>query len=469
MDTQEQKDAHEKNRKVFAVCLILTEIVVVVFYGIFVRVKPHEILDNNQTYYPMYQDVNVMMLVGFGFLMTFIKRHSWSALSYTFFINAVVVQLYILLSAFWERVFHGDWGSKIEVLEQSFTGASYSVAAILIAFGAVLGKVGPLELFIMSLFGIIGYTLNESLVYSVIGINDAGGSTAIHTYGAYFGLTVSLIISKVLKPQKIAEGSYVNSTFAMIGTLFLWMFWPSFNAGYFPENGFQRSLIVSNTIIALTGSCLSTFAFSTLLRDKFSMEDILNATLAGGVAIGAPSGVVQNPGLSLFIGLLAGAISTAGFCKLSGFLFEKIGLHDTCGVHNLHGIPGLLGGIISGIVIGGYSRGSGIFDGYQDYLDPLSKNRSFYQQGGAQVAATFISMGIGIGVGILTGFILRCFYKFINEELFEDKVYFEVPEEEVIEKPNPKEVESPGQKRKLPPINFPTREEPSEIVLDATN
>lgn len=77
------------------------------------RVKAHDIVDNNQTYYPMYQDVNVMMLVGFGFLMTFIKRHSWSALSYTFFINAVVVQLYILLAGFWERVFKGEWNHKI--------------------------------------------------------------------------------------------------------------------------------------------------------------------------------------------------------------------------------------------------------------------------------------------------------------------------------------------------------------------
>ena len=172
----------------------------------------------------------------------------------------------------------------------------------------------------MSIFGIVGYTLNEAIVYTVIEINDAGGSTAIHTFGAYFGLTVSLILGKAFKIQKEPVSSYVNSTFAMIGTLFLWMFWPSFNAGYFPENGFQRSLIVSNTIIALTGSCLSTFAFSTLFRDKFSMEDILNATLAGGVAIGAPSGVVQNPGLSLFIGLLAGFISTLGFWKLSKFL-----------------------------------------------------------------------------------------------------------------------------------------------------
>jgi ammonium transporter Rh len=64
----------------------------------------------------------------------------------------------------------------------------------------------------------------------------------------------------------------------MIGTFFLWMFWPSFNAGYFPTNEFQRSLIISNTIMALTGSCLATFATTSLMRKKLNMEDILNAT-----------------------------------------------------------------------------------------------------------------------------------------------------------------------------------------------
>jgi ammonium transporter Rh len=82
-------------------------------YGIFVRPKVHSSSSNNTDYYPMYQDVKVMMLIGFGFLKTFVKNHSWSALSYTFFINAVVVQLYILLAPFWHKVFKGHWDSKI--------------------------------------------------------------------------------------------------------------------------------------------------------------------------------------------------------------------------------------------------------------------------------------------------------------------------------------------------------------------
>lgn len=80
--------------------------------GFFFRADPQASEDSFQTGYPFYQDVNLMMLIGFGFLMTFVKSHQWSALSYTFMINAVVVQLYLLLQPFWHRVVHDDWNDR---------------------------------------------------------------------------------------------------------------------------------------------------------------------------------------------------------------------------------------------------------------------------------------------------------------------------------------------------------------------
>ena len=38
-----------------------------------------------------------------------------------------------------------------------------------------------------------------------------------------------------------------------------------------------------------------------------------------------------------------------GFMYLSPFLKKHIGLHDTCGVLNLHGIPGVMGGFASAV------------------------------------------------------------------------------------------------------------------------
>ena len=70
----------------------------------FVRIDNNTDATFNQNKYPAYQDINVMMLIGFGYLMAFTKSFSWSAFAYTFFLNALLPQLYILLSGFWMRV-----------------------------------------------------------------------------------------------------------------------------------------------------------------------------------------------------------------------------------------------------------------------------------------------------------------------------------------------------------------------------
>lgn len=181
----------------FAIVLAIIEIAVCIFYGIFMKVEAHNDGELNQNYYPMYQDVNVMMLIGFGFLMTFIKSYTWSTLAYTFFLNAVIVQLYLLFQPFWHTVFHSDgFTFNLVINEKSFTAASYAVASMLIAFGAIIGKVGPLELLVVGVVGLFGYTLNEDIVYNQLRLYDAGGSTAIHTFGAYYGLVVSFFIGR---------------------------------------------------------------------------------------------------------------------------------------------------------------------------------------------------------------------------------------------------------------------------------
>ena len=65
--------------------------------------------------------------------------------------------------------------------------------------------------------------------------------------------------------------------------------------------------------------------------------------LAGGVIIGATCDMYMYAVEALFIGFLGGALSSFGFNKVSA----AMPWHDTCGVHNLHGMPGALGGIIA--------------------------------------------------------------------------------------------------------------------------
>ena len=59
---------------------------------------------------------------------------------------------------------------------------------------------------------------------------------------------------------------------------------------------------------------------SAFLGDYLVMEDILNATLAGGVIIGTSSGFLYHPAVAIAIGIFGGVVSTLGFHFLTPFL-----------------------------------------------------------------------------------------------------------------------------------------------------
>jgi len=91
-------------------------------------------------------------------------------------------------------------------------------------------------------------------------------------------------------------------------------------------------------------------AISRLIHGKPDMDIMLRATLAGGVIMGAAADMIFSPGGALVIGAIGGLISTMGYAFLSKPLQNQVVLHDTCGVHNLFGMPGVAGGIISAVV-----------------------------------------------------------------------------------------------------------------------
>ena len=104
----------------------------------------------------------------------------------------------------------------------------------------------------------------------------------------------------------------------MIGTIFLWMFWPSFNSATAVDAVAQQRAIL-NTYFSLCACVVSAFAMSALLNEhrKFVMEHIQNATLVGGVAIGAVADLMVGPWAALVIGSMAGIISVVGFEMVS--------------------------------------------------------------------------------------------------------------------------------------------------------
>lgn len=120
------------------------------------------------------------------------------------------------------------------------------------------------------------------------------------------------------------------------------MFWPSFCTALVAVENIPMTVV--NVILALSGSTIATYFVTVKLRGKISAADIANAALAGGVAIGSTCDRVP-PAYAFVIGILAGLLSTIGFAAIQERLQKFIKKIDTCGVLNLHGLPGLFGGL----------------------------------------------------------------------------------------------------------------------------
>lgn len=55
-------------------------------------------------HYAMFQDIHVMIFIGFGFLMVFLKSHSWGSIGFNYLVASWTVLICILIGGFWEQI-----------------------------------------------------------------------------------------------------------------------------------------------------------------------------------------------------------------------------------------------------------------------------------------------------------------------------------------------------------------------------
>jgi ammonium transporter Rh len=406
--------------------------------------------------YPFFQDVHVMVFIGFGFLMTFLRRYSFGSVGFNMLLASFAIQWSTITLGLLELI---DLALKAKPLRislslESLVYSDFAAAAVLITFGSMLGRASPFQMFAVAFFEIIFYSLNDAVNIYVYQAADVGGSMLIHTFGAYFGLACSFILyRKSANNHSHNSSTYHSDVFAMIGTLFLWLFWPSFNGALASGNGQYRAII--NTYFSMTGSVIATFIFSVVFsgKRKLDMVHVQNATLAGGVAVGSIADMLIGPWAGMFIGFLAGLISVAGYRFLSPIIERWFYLQDTCGVHNLHGLPGILSAVASIVAAGvatnidainGVNYGTSLFLVFparapvnltsQEILLNISpgENRSAGAQAGFQLALLITTLFVSIIGGIITGVIVNfcpVFQRVGDDGLFDDDLYWKLPDD----------------------------------------
>lgn len=430
----------------FPILAIIFQCIFIILFGVFVK-YPHEDdveppenatdgsaaghLDPTKDdpdvakYYPSFQDIHVMMFIGFGFLMTFLKRYGYSSIGLNMFIAAFVIQ-WGTLTGGWILHFKNN---AIYVHMTDLIGAEFAAATVLISFGALLGKINALQLLIMAIFEVVLFQANEYIVFKLCQASDVGDSMVVHAFGAYFGLTIARILRStgVKKAEEKEASVYHSDLFAMIGTIFLWLFWPSFNSATAVGQGQYRAVI--NTYYSLAASVVISFAVSSLVeKNKFNMVHVQNATLAGGVAIGTMADMIIEPWAALLVGTLAGILSVIGYRYVTPFLTNRLGIHDTCGVHNLHGMPAIMSGI-GGIICAAVATPSQYGSSLTVHF-PNREDKTAGEQAAFQAAALVSSIVIAIVGGIVTGFFLciPAFDRLRDERIFDDSPYWILPE-----------------------------------------
>jgi len=163
--------------------------------------------------------------------------------------------------------------------------AEFGAASLLIAAGAVLGRLKMQQYVLLGLLFVPFYALNEWLVLNgglglikAGSVIDTGGSIVIHAFGAIFGLGVALTMTTKQEFEKTIETDSTSDRYSMLGSMMLWIFWPSFCAALVPPAQMPHTVV--NVILALCGSTLTTYLVSVSIRKKISIADIANAALA---------------------------------------------------------------------------------------------------------------------------------------------------------------------------------------------
>ncbi|NXI39510.1 RHBGB protein, partial [Galbula dea] len=400
-------------------CFLL-QILTIILFAVFVRYSPESSPrlcsqqlncswrnQDSSFQHPRFQGVHhLQALLGFGLLVAFLGRYGSGSVANSILILAFSVQWGILIQGFLYSFLNG----KIYVGAQSMVSADFCTTAILISTGAVLGRVNSVQKLLLTLLGVLLFTLNQYILLSLLGVRDSGGSLIVHTFGAYFGLMVSRLLHQpqVEKRKEQQERGQQPEIFAVVGTLYLWIFWPNFTSAT-TAHANTEPWAVLNTYFSLAASTLATFVLSPLLYEESTLQmvQIQDATLASVAMMGMAGEMLLTPFGALIAGFLAGLIPPLGFRFFTPILSSRLKIQDTCGVHNVHGVPGILGAMLGSLL--SMLATADAYGGRLELIFPLvaEGNRTAPTQALCQLCALLITLLLATLGGCLTGAILR--------------------------------------------------------------
>jgi len=225
----------------------------------------------------------------------------------------------------------------------------------LLFLGSVVGRIKfKAWLLIIPLWITFVYCINAALLwgggfFAQKGAVDYSGGYVIHLSAGVAGFVAAWVIGPRLKRDK-DHGVPNNLMFVAVGAGILWLGWNGFNGGDPFYAGVDAASAVLNTNVATAAALLTWVGWDMLLSKakKPTFLGAINGMICGLVAITPSAGWVNGYG-AILVGIIASSIVWIAWNYLSKVKpFSKV--DDALGVVYTHGIAGLVGGLLVGLL-----------------------------------------------------------------------------------------------------------------------
>src|SRR3954464_8812018 len=185
---------------------------------------------------------------------------------------------------------------------------------------------------------------------------DFAGGTVVHINAGIAGLVGALLIGKRVGYGKELMAPH-SLTMTMIGAALLWVGWFGFNAGSNLEANGGAALAMINSFLATAAAALAWMFVEWAAKGKPSLLGALSGCVAGLVAV-TPAAGYCGPMGAIIVGLIAGAVCFF-FCTT---VKNALGYDDSLDVFGVHCIGGIIGALLTGILVNPALGGAGIMD-----------------------------------------------------------------------------------------------------------
>lgn len=177
-----------------------------------------------------------------------------------------------------------------------------------------------------------------------MGVLDFAGGSVVHINAGVSGLVCAYFLGPRVGYGREPFEPF-NLGLTMAGAGLLWVGWFGFNAGSAVASDGRAGLAMAVTHIAAAAGAMSWMLGEWLIRRRPSLLGLCSGLVAGLVAITPAAGFV-TPRSALLIGAVAGLVCYWGATGLK----RMLNADDSLDVFGVHGIGGIVGSLMTGLL-----------------------------------------------------------------------------------------------------------------------